>query len=84
MNKESISLKINQIVNGILNNTAGLITDGAGCFRWADISSVDFIKIIVSIEEEFGFEFDDEDLEIGRFSSLEELIDYTFKRCQNI
>lgn len=68
-----------------MNNTEdeGRITDGADLFKWSNLSSVDFIKIIVSIEEEFEFEFDDEDLEIGRFSSLEELIDYTFKRCQN-
>lgn len=40
------------------------------------ISSVDYIKIIIDIENDFNFEFDDEDLAPGKFQTINSMIDY--------
>ena len=50
-------------------------------FKLADIgvNSISFIKIIVSIETEFGFEFSDEDLVYNIFPTLESLVSYVRK-----
>lgn len=40
------------------------------------INSVDFIKFIVGIETIYDFEFDDEDIQAGRFENMGELADF--------
>ena len=40
------------------------------------VSSVDFIKLIVGIENEFDIEFDDEHLSYEKFKTVRDLIDY--------
>ena len=40
------------------------------------ISSLDFVKIIVEIETEFGFEFEDGKLSLLEFPTVQSLIDY--------
>lgn len=45
-----------------------------------EVSSFVFIKLIVSIENEFGIEFDDEMLVMDYFMSLNDLIDFIYAR----
>lgn len=40
------------------------------------INSINFIRIVVSIETEFGFEFEDEYLNAEKITNLRELVDY--------
>jgi len=40
------------------------------------INSIQYIKIIVAIEQEYDMEFSDESLLEGYFTSLEQLVDY--------
>lgn len=42
----------------------------------AGVDSITFIKIVVALEEEFDFEFDDEMLLIAAFPTIKSLIDY--------
>ena len=42
----------------------------------ADIDSIAFIKIVVSLEEVFNFEFDDEKLLITAFPKINDMINY--------
>ncbi len=51
-------------------------------FSKFSINSVDFIKIIVGIETEFGFEFYDDDLQVDRFKTMHELMDYIMIRTE--
>lgn len=44
------------------------------------IDSVKVIKLIIQIEETFDFEFDDEDLIIDNFRSLNTLVDFLLKK----
>ena len=51
---------------------------------FSTISSVDFIKIIVSVETEFDFDFEfaDEDLTLNRFKTIDEFIGYIAQRVE--
>ena len=45
-------------------------------FASIGVESITFIKIIVALELEFDFEFDDEMLLITNFSTLKSMVDY--------
>ena len=47
---------------------------------FSKVNSVDYIKIIVAIELEYDFEFNDDDLSIGRFKTITELSQYIMTR----
>ena len=49
-------------------------------FTNAGISSIDFIRIVVMIENEYDFEFMDEDLVQTKFRSISDLSEYIQKR----
>lgn len=46
------------------------------------MNSINSIKVIVAIEEEFGFEFDDEDLNFENFRNIRKLVSYIESRVQ--
>ena len=46
------------------------------------MDSINSIKVIVAIEEEFGFEFDDEDLNFENFRNIRKLVSYIESRVQ--
>lgn len=39
-------------------------------------NSIDFIKIIVGVETKFDIEFEDEDLQLERFQTINDIIEY--------
>jgi len=45
-------------------------------FSQLDIDSITFIKIVVALESEFDFEFDDEMLLITKFPTVKTMIEY--------
>jgi acyl carrier protein len=71
---------------GILGNLQQILKDYANLevqefirettFIDLGINSVDFIKFIVGIETIYDFEFDDEDIQAGRFETMGELADF--------
>ena len=44
-------------------------------------SSLKYMELIVSLENEFHFEFDDKKLDYLTFKHVGELVDYCVKRC---
>ncbi|UED72193.1 phosphopantetheine-binding protein [Brevibacillus sp. DP1.3A] len=44
------------------------------------LSSLSFIKLIVAIENQFNFEFEDEDLNYKVFQTLQDVVNYVEKR----
>ena len=40
------------------------------------INSIDFVKIVVDLEEYFEFEFDDEDLDYKKFEYITDICNY--------
>ena len=47
------------------------------------IDSITFVKMVVALETEFDFEFDDEMLSGSKFETMEELIDYVKQKIRN-
>lgn len=52
-------------------------------FTGTGIDSITFIKLIVALEEEFDFEFDDEMLLVTAFPTIKSMIDYVEKKSYN-
>ena len=48
-------------------------------FEEAGINSVTFVKIAVTIENEYNIEFKDEDFEEDRFANIKEFFQYVFQ-----
>lgn len=46
------------------------------------MNSISYIKTVVALESEFGFEFDDEALDYNKFTSLESLCGYVEQQMQ--
>lgn len=44
------------------------------------INSIGFIKLVIKLEKEFQFKFNEDDLVLGKFVILNDLIDYVEKR----
>ena len=72
MNKRIIEIiKVNtECSNEIFENS--LLCD-------LEITSIDFVKIVIEIETEFNIEFEDEKLQFSEFSTIQSLIDYVEK-----
>ena len=47
-----------------------------------EINSITFIKVVVALENKFQFEFDDDDLEANKFTTLSQLVDYVESRTE--
>ncbi len=47
------------------------------------VNSIIFIKVVIAIEKEFGFEFEDKDLNLDNFLNLDKLVDYVAKRIKD-
>lgn len=82
MNKE-IESKIKDIVKQVTNFEGDTVDiDLNEELISTVIDSVSFIKIVVAIESEFGFEFDDENLDFNKYRSLNDLISYIEDKIQ--
>lgn len=46
----------------------------------AGVNSVSFIKVIVGCENEFGIEFDDDELDFTKYNDLDALSDFVEKK----
>lgn len=40
------------------------------------LNSVEFVKLVVMIENEFGFEFDNEYLDFSKFTTMRNIVEY--------
>ncbi|MDD2261847.1 MAG: AMP-binding protein [Clostridia bacterium] len=63
----------------IIDNLSEKVTDNVSLnmdFNSIGLDSITFIKIIITIEDEFGFEFDDEMLLITKFPTVKSMVEY--------
>lgn len=47
------------------------------------VNSIDFIKVIVAIETEFDFEFNDEDLDFSMYDNIQKIVSYIENKLNN-
>ena len=57
------------------------ITDLSMSFANLGINSLSFIELLVALENEFEFEFDDDMLLIEEFPTVKDLVDYVQSIC---
>jgi len=75
---------LNILISNIeLNENISLDTN----FQNVDLDSITFIKVVVALESEFDFEFDDEMLLITKFPTVMSMVKYveskTNPNCEN-
>lgn len=46
------------------------------------INSISFVKFVISLEEEFDIEFDPEEINLNRFQTLRDVINYLNEEIQ--
>lgn len=78
MNKDIqlIKDKINTILKELLNSPEKDVEIN-------ELNSVQFIKLIVEIEMAYDFEFDDDDLVVGRFKNIDEFAEFIYKKTSS-
>jgi len=74
MNKQEVFLKLAGKIGELTDDYE---TDILLSSKLLDIglNSIDFIKILVFVEDEFGFEFDDDDLLMEKYQVVEDMVD---------
>lgn len=53
-------------------------------FNDIGISSVQFVKIVVEVEKNFNFEFDDHMLQVTNFNTIKSMIDYIESKLKEL
>ena len=48
-----------------------------------EVNSITFIQIIVALENEFDFEFEDEKLLFAEFPAIKDIVDYVISRTES-
>ncbi len=59
----------------VLKKPVDQIESGEDLVRWG-MNSINVIKLIVAVEEEFGFQFDDEELTGNKMHTIENIVAY--------
>lgn len=70
-----------KVIISELDSTIGDVTLETS-FINAGIDSITFIRIVVALESEFGFEFDDEMLLITQFPTIKSMIEYVASKIK--
>lgn len=71
-----------KVLNIIKQICPDMAVDTDSNFTVMGVDSITFIKIIVALEQEFGFEFDDEMLLFSAFPTIETMINYVIDKAQ--
>lgn len=74
--KDVIESKLEQIILKYANAGTGNTINPEDKLKSLGFDSINFVKIVVEIEKAFDFEFDDDNLEIGKFLEFKNLSDY--------
>lgn len=74
--KESSNSEENNQIMKVIRDVVGREIKEEDNLSQSDIDSITFIKIVVALESEFDFEFDDEMLLITKFPTVKTMIEY--------
>ncbi len=69
---------MNEIINNCITEVLEVKNDFNGDTRLEEfgVSSIEFIKLIVVLEDEFSIEFEDEALDMSKFQKVSDIYDY--------
>lgn len=79
---ESVEGKVIRIIKSNIGDKENLSILADMELGYIGINSINFIKIIVDIESEFGFEFDDDKLSHKAFTNVENVIEYVKSKLE--
>lgn len=80
LNMDKIGRKILDIYSSYAKDQHITLDDK---FADLNINSIDYIKIMVKIENEFNFEFSDDDLADNTFPTIRDLVTYVGERLDD-
>lgn len=81
MKKDIIELKARNILIEALGEELTVVQiNMTDRFEDIGVNSLNFIKFIVNIESEFGFEFEDDALNLNNYKNIMSMVDYIDKR----
>ena len=81
MNKRQVYDKINTIINeNELLKKGNSINNDTNLFAEAGLDSIGIVELVVAIEEEFGFEFDESELEFDEFATIDSIANLIQKK----
>lgn len=72
MVKEKVKELLKEVLHEDLEEECNLINEG--------LDSVHVIQLIIKIEIAFGIEFEDEDLQMRHFITLQSIVDFIFRK----
>jgi|GEM_PF-2201840 len=68
--------KLNSIVSEVLKGGLNKPLEAASRLQDIGIDSLNFLRLVVSVEDTFGIEFDDDNLDLSRFETVSSLMSY--------
>ncbi|PPE61534.1 hypothetical protein F157LOC_00359 [Pectobacterium brasiliense] len=78
IDKKKLTDTIISIANSLDDNFS-LVSSAQDTFSKMAIDSLGFVKLLVGIEERYQFEFDERDLDLSKYHTIEDLITTTYK-----
>jgi acyl carrier protein len=78
---ESIGERIIEVLKSVLEIDGAEINENTEMKEFG-INSISFIKLIIAVEEEFGIEFDDQDLEYDKFATVASITAYVKEKMK--
>lgn len=76
----NVKIQLESLICNILNIPYRNITENERMIEDIGIDSIDLIKVIINIEAEFGFEFEDEFMSYEKIYTFGLLLDYVKSR----
>jgi acyl carrier protein len=75
MTREDIRILIRNIVADLLDNPSVVLTDSTVAADLADWDSINHVRLLISLEQELGFRFTNEEAEgLSNFGDLFDLV----------
>jgi acyl carrier protein len=75
MTREDIRILIRNIVADLLDNPSVVLTDSTVAADLADWDSINHVRLLISLEQELGFRFTNEEAEgLSNFGGLFDLV----------
>lgn len=73
--------RVFSIIKKVINNESTVMDKNATV---TDVmNSISFVEMIILLEDEFNFEFDDDRLIISKFQTIGDVIDYVSSKSNN-
>lgn len=81
VDREQVSIRLTAILAGMVGTSAETITEDTRLFAELGLDSTNALELLMTIEDEFGIEFDPGALELTHLESVGTLTKYLFDQA---